>query len=69
VLDIDWMHLLIVAAIGATATVGLKTGNLWPFSRTINRKDAPRKYWAGIGLCFLIVAMSVATTVWQIRNR
>jgi hypothetical protein len=64
---VNFANILIVAMAGATATVGLRSGDLRPFSRTITRDATPRKYWIGIGVCALIVLLSIASTIVQLR--
>jgi hypothetical protein len=63
--SINWANILIVAMAGATATTGLRTGNLRPLSRTITREDTPARYWLLIGACALVVLLSMASTIFQ----
>ncbi len=62
---INWVNILFVATTGATGTMGLRTG-IFPLSKTITRRDTPRKYWLAIGGCFLIVLLSLASTIFQV---
>jgi hypothetical protein len=44
-----------VAILGATATVGLRTGSLAPLFPEISRAETPVKFWFGIGSCAAII--------------
>lgn len=46
----DWLHVAFVAVMGASLTMALRTGTLWPGFPTVTRKDAPKKYWLGVAI-------------------
>jgi hypothetical protein len=62
---INWINILFVATMGGTGTIGLRNG-IFPLSKTITRRETPTKYWLAIGGCFLIVFLSVASTIFQV---
>ena len=49
-----------LAVLGATATVGLRTGSLAPLFPALTRSETPGKYWFGIGACAAIILANVA---------
>ena len=61
---VDWMNFFFVAIIGASATMSLRTGTLYPFFREVTRRDAPWKFWGWLGFCAWIVVASIGSTVW-----
>ena len=44
----DWVHVLFVGVMGASLTMALRTGTLWPIFPNVTRAIAPRKFWLGI---------------------
>jgi hypothetical protein len=67
-LHIDWLNLFVLAAMAATATVGLRTRNLAPFFPTINRSETPKRYWLGISICLGLVALNLVRVLLLIRH-
>jgi hypothetical protein len=57
-MELGW-RILGLALVGATATMGLKTGSLSPWFPAVTRTDKPRQFWLGIGICVALVALSV----------
>jgi hypothetical protein len=56
----DWVHLFVVAVMGASLTMALTTRTLWPIFPTVTRAAAPRKFWLGVGLySFFVVSFFV----------
>jgi hypothetical protein len=56
----DWLHVFFVAVMGASLTMALRTGTLWPVFPTVTRAAAPRKFWLGIGFySFFVVGFFV----------
>ena len=56
----DYLHGFFVAVMGASLTMALKTGSLWPVFPTVTRAKAPRKFWLGIALySFFVVGFFV----------
>lgn len=54
--------------VGATATMGLRTGSLSPWFPSVTRTDKPHQFWLGIGICIALVAASVGgllLSVWR----
>jgi hypothetical protein len=62
---VNWINILFVATMGATGTIGLRSG-IFPLAKTITRWDAPTRYWLAIGGCFMIVLLSIAGTIAQV---
>jgi hypothetical protein len=61
---VDWMQFFFVAVMGASATMSLRTGTLYPFFREVTRKSAPWKFCGWLGFCALVVVGSIAHTIW-----
>ena len=53
-----------VAILGATLTVGLRTGSLAPFYPAVSRADAPRKFWVVMVACAAIVVLNIVNLIW-----
>jgi len=56
---INWLNVLVLAVLGATATVGLKTGALGPLFPTVTRIATPKRYWLGIAVCASLVVFNI----------
>jgi hypothetical protein len=59
----SWFGLVFVAMLAATATVGLKTGSLWPMLPGITREEKPTAFWWAIGLCVAIVLLNIVNLI------
>jgi hypothetical protein len=67
-MELGW-RILGLALVGATATMGLKTGSLSPWFPAVTRADKPRKFWLGIGICVALVAASCGELLLSIWRR
>ena len=48
-----------VALCATAATVGLRTGSLAPYYPSVNRDQAPLKFWLVIGTCGVVAAVNI----------
>ena len=48
-IEYDWLHVFFVAVMGASLTLALKRGSLWPVFPTVTRAEAPGRFWLGVG--------------------
>jgi hypothetical protein len=56
---------IVCLALFATAlTVGLKTGSLAPYYPTINREEAPTKFWLAMIVCAIILMGNIVALLW-----
>ena len=56
---INWVNLFMLAILGATATMGLKTGTLGPLFPTVTRVETPKRFWLGIAICAGLVTLNI----------
>jgi len=66
-LRIDWFNLFVLAIMAATATVGLRSGNLAPVFPRVTRAETPRRYWLGITICVGLVTLNIVRLLLLIR--
>jgi hypothetical protein len=66
---IDWLNLFVLAIMAATATVGLKSGNLAPVFPRVTRVETPKRYWFGIAICVGLVALNIVRILLLLRRR
>jgi hypothetical protein len=68
-LKIDWFNLFVLASMAATATIGLRSGNLAPVFPRVTRLETPKRYWLGIAACTGLVALNIVRLLLLIRPR
>jgi hypothetical protein len=60
----DWMRVFFVALMGASLTMALRTGSLWPVFPNVRRTEAPRKFWLGVAFYgFFVVGFFVGVVL------
>jgi hypothetical protein len=50
--------------LAATATVGLRTGSLWPLFPMVTRKQTPVWFWVVIAAMAAIVILNLVRLLW-----
>jgi hypothetical protein len=65
----DWLHVFFVAVMGASLTIALRSGTLWPVFPNVRRTAAPVKFWLGIAFYSFFVIGFLAGIVLVLFDR